>query len=112
MTFERISDDVWYKKYSPVANPTGTGFIYGEDSILFENTGKDLEVVRAAYEKNPLCVWTLVEGEDDDEDNLDDEEAAPVYNDVITPGMHFVNVIGYMITEKPCENENMEVYLD
>lgn len=93
------------------------------DGIMFETFGEELLAVQAA---NPLCVWTLVDGADfDDQDLLalgitkdDDgsflkEDGEPAETSLLSNGQHLCNRIGYFITEKPAEpNTQYDIYLD
>ena len=53
-------------------------------STLFETYGKDLEAVKSA---DPACVWTVIEGDND--------------NQYLIPGIHVVNRMGFVIAENP-----------
>lgn len=63
------------------------------DGCMFETYGEELEFVMA---QDPLRIWTY---QDDDNGNP-----------CITSGFHLVNRIGYLISEKPLE-ENMNIYV-
>lgn len=71
MTFEE-----WVEKYKPLKNE------YGEVA-LFETYGSDIDFLN---KQNPDCIWTL-------EDTGDGA--------FIASGVHFVNRIGYYVTEIP-----------
>ena len=91
--------DQWIEQYKPIPNPTGdSGFFVDDKCLMYETYSPDLDVVRAAFEKDSRCVWTIVEG-DDGELYLGD-------------GFHFVNRIGYFITECPHEGEPVSIKLD
>lgn len=95
MTFED-----WVEKYKPVVNTSKTATTPGTDEGLFgfETYGKDLAKVQST---TPRLVWTLIEGEEEDEDG------DTVW--VIIPGMHLVNRIAYCITQEPWGDEEIEV---
>ena len=57
------------------------------DGCMFETYGKELEYVKTIPDNRILTITTSDTG-----DKL-----------VITPGFHFVNRMGYLITEKPVE---------
>lgn len=82
--------DDWIEKYSPIRNrfiePDGAF-----DGTMFETYGEELEVVRKA---DPMCVWTLIDGD------LDDQ----MY---VVSGCHFVNRVGYFITEVPHQGKDI-----
>lgn len=56
---------------------------------MFEPAGSELEFVRAQPSD---MVWTVIDGDEGTE---------------ITDGMHFVNRLGYIVTELPCPTETM-----
>jgi len=80
--------DEWFDTYKPIPNPTGdSGFSIDGVCYLFETYDPDLQRVLEVNEENPACVWTLVDG-DDGEQYLGD-------------GYHYVNRVGYFLTEAP-----------
>ena len=79
----RISYEKWLEKYHPVKNPFAADAPY--DGCMFEIYGVDFEFVR----RQPLeKIWTL----------LDDGDR----NQAIYAGCHYVDRIGYFVTEVPC----------
>jgi hypothetical protein len=84
MTFER-----WLTKYKPIKNPLCDA-PYG--GLMFETFGEEKEEVRKEG-RNPFTVWTLLD------------------NDVIIPGWHFVNRLGYFVTEVPFTQEEEDAGL-
>ncbi len=90
-----LSYDDWRDAYRPVRNTIRTDAPF--DGLMFETFGSELDVVAAA---DPACVWTLVSGDDDE----------GLY---ILSGCHFVNRMGYLVTERPWADEcNAEIRLD
>ncbi|MGE0652655.1 MAG: hypothetical protein AB7P12_13035 [Alphaproteobacteria bacterium] len=86
--------DDWLATYHPVRNPYRADA--PSDGLMFETFGPECEAVRAA---NPACVWTLVAGDDDAL--------------VILSGIHFVDRLGYFITEFLWPREDVvEIPLD
>ncbi len=77
MTYEK-----WIEIYKPIKNHFNE--LAPLDGTMFETFDRELQHVRAANEDR---VWTLVEGEDDEW--------------ILTNGFHYVNRIGYVITEVP-----------
>ena len=69
----------WEKRYKPIENPFGCGF-------LFETYGEELEFVINCAKSNPDTVWTscFCEGES-----------------YIEGGMRLVNRDGYYVTKIP-----------
>jgi len=94
--FIQMTDDEWFAKYKPIANPTGDSGLHIDDvCYMFETYDPDITKVLEAREVNPACVWTLLDCDD---------------CEVIGDGYHYVNRIGYFITEVPAEpNANYEV---
>lgn len=87
-----IHYDAWMTKYKPIKNYLEDNAAY--DGHMFETYGKEAEEVK----NHPATkVWTLVS-----DDNGDT---------VIVAGWHYVNRLGYFITEEEWESEN-EVVLD
>jgi hypothetical protein len=79
--------DTWENEYRPVDNTRDEYASW--DGQLFETYGKDEETVITVARQTPRRVWTLV----DTDDGL-----------VVTNGFHYVNRVGYFITEKEWEN--------
>ena len=69
-----------FEKFRPIKNPHGD---HGWDGTLWETYGAELNFVRNQHENK---VWTLV------------EEDGVMF---IISGFHFVNRVGYFVTEKP-----------
>jgi hypothetical protein len=92
-----LTDDQWYDTYKPVTNPTGdSGYFVDDDCLVFDWTvPADLAAIEAA---GPMHVWTY----------MDDDDGEPC----IMPGMHRINRIGYMITEVPHDDKNINVVFD
>lgn len=76
---------VWVNKYKPIKNPF-VGCEAPFNGLMFETFGEEKEEVRKEG-RNPYTIWTL----------LDD--------DTIIPGWHFVNRLGYFVTEVPFTQE-------
>jgi len=80
--------DEWFDTYKPIPNPTGdSGFSIDGVCYLFETYDPDLQRVLEVNEENPACVWTLVDGDDGEQ--------------YLGEGYHYVNRVGYFITEVP-----------
>lgn len=90
-----VSFDEWRDAYRPVRNTIRTDAPF--DGLMFETFGPELDAVAAAH---PACVWTLVSSDDDD----------GLY---LLTGFHFVNRMGYLVTERPWAGEGqLEIRLD
>lgn len=81
-----ISEDAFLERFVPIPNPfdATASFDFGDGGCLFAPSARELEFVRAQPAEK---VWTIVEGDDGIE---------------ITNGMHFVNRLGYLVSEHPC----------
>lgn len=87
-----ITFDEWVERYGPLANPLDRNA--GLDSFMLETYGGELELARAAHKRDPAKVWTVLD----------------VDGDLwIAPGWHHVNRMGYAVSEKPCEDERLQV---
>jgi hypothetical protein len=75
--------DEWAKKFRPIKNHLDSD----PDQLLFEIYGEEIEFVR---NYDPRYVWTNLQGD---------------MSDLICAGYHYVNRIGYYITEVPWEDE-------
>jgi hypothetical protein len=79
------TEEEWLKRFGdPQDNPGG--------SVLFETIGEDLEIVQAA---DPLTVWTVIEGDETE-------------NQYLFPGFHAVNRIGFIISAWPITQEELD----
>ncbi len=87
--YEIMDYEVWEEKYKPKKSP--------EKHSPYNNTL--IEYYREHWDylkkQNIRNIWTLVSGEDD--------------SLIILPGSHVVNRLGYFVTEKQWEHENLEV---
>jgi hypothetical protein len=88
-----MTHEEWEEEYVPVKNHLDDNASF--DGCMFETYDEEfVHVLRNADDKK---VWTYVEGDEG------------LY---IIPGLHFVNRLGYLITEKPYTDETIEVKLD
>jgi len=72
-----------WKEFEEQFKPIKNHFCNDPDSLLFETYGEELDFVRA---QNPNTIWTYADGD---------------YCSYVSSGYHFVNRIGYHITEVP-----------
>lgn len=94
----KISEDDFYKIYKPKKNHLDKNAAF--DGCMFETYGEELEYV-FAMAKDPQTtkqVWTII---DDNAGNLH-----------YSAGLHWINRLGFLITQKPYENETDYVQLD
>ena len=80
-----LSYDEWEEKFKPIQNPLTEGGSY--DNCMVETYGDEWEYVRT---KDPKNVWNLVDGE------------GPHL--CIINGFHYVNRLGYIVTEEQWED--------
>lgn len=76
-------EDVFYEYFRPFRHPSAHFDIWGGHGL--ETFGEDLQIVNGYPE---IFVWTVVDG-------------CEGPNQWITPGIHFVNRICYLLTEVP-----------
>ena len=89
-----VTYDDWLAAYRPVRNSIREDVPF--DGCMFETIGPELDAITAA---DPACVWTIVEGEDE--------------SLWLLSGCHFVNRLGYFITERPWSGiDQLEIRLD
>lgn len=79
--------ETWHEKFKPVANHIDEDASW--DGAMFETYGDEELYIEKMCRENPRKVWTLVE---DDYGFM-----------CITNGWHYVNRIGYFITENEFE---------
>jgi len=76
-------EDVFYAYFKPFRHPLSHFNIWGGHGL--ETFGEDLQIAKSV---DPSCIWTVVEGD--------------IGSDLwITPGMHFVNRVCYLVTQEP-----------
>lgn len=80
--------EVWENWYKPVTNK----FISDDETKLFETYGEEYDFVSNSPEKK---VWTWVDGSD---------------GTYIVSGLHFVNRIGYFVTEEEWQSPMVVPY--
>ena len=87
--------DEWYARFQPIHNTIDLTAAF--DGRVFETFGPQLEVVR---QKPANVVWTWVTGDEGE--------------DLIVPGYHRVNRMGYFITQRPFtpDEEDLCIVID
>lgn len=86
--FKEMTEDEWIATYKPIINHIDKNASF--DGTMFETYGDEEEFVENYPDSN--CVWTYADG---------DDGGTYIFN-----GWHFVNRIGYFITEVPCPVED------
>ena len=86
MSEKNISYDEFVEKYKPIQNHIDTN--RSHEGLMFETYGEELEFVK---ESDQHCIWTLTDCED---------------TVIIQSGFHYVNRLGYFITEVPFTAED------
>ena len=76
--------DQWENKFKPIKNHLSKD----PDEKMFETYGEEVEFVQKADNK---YIWTYLQGDE---------------SDLLVAGYHYVNRLGYYITELPWENED------
>jgi hypothetical protein len=89
--FIEMDFDEWVDTYKPILNHIDTNASF--DGTMFETYGEEVEFVKAQEESR---IWMYGDG---------DDGGTYIWN-----GWHFVNRIGYFITDVPCpENTTIQV---
>jgi hypothetical protein len=95
-TFIEMDFEDFVKTYKPITNHIDKNASFQDESgqgIMFETYGEEIEFVKSA---NPNCIWTYGDG---------DDGGSYIWN-----GFHFINRLGYFITEVPCpENTTIQI---
>lgn len=79
----------WAEKYKPIKNH----FSKDPDELMFETYGEEVDYVKSV---EPNRIWTYLDGD---------------LCSIISAGWHYVNRLGYYITEVPWTNEDDYVLL-
>ena len=91
---KKLTFEQWIEEYNPIMNPFTEDNPY--DNTMFETFGNEIEhVVNHFNNINRKQVWTLIDAENEER--------------WIVPGYLYVNRLGYFITEKEWESEDIEV---
>lgn len=86
--FLEMSFDEWLETYKPITNHIDPNASFQNESgsgIMFETYGDEVEFVKAQDENR---IWTYGDG---------DDGGGYIWN-----GWHYINRLGYFITEVPC----------
>ena len=86
---QTLTWEEWCRDYRPIKNTIVDGASY--DGFMFETYDRELQTVQEAARADPNKVWTLL------------SEGGSVW---IGDGIHFVNRLGYFITEVPRKNND------
>lgn len=78
-----LHEDTFYEYFVPYRHPDAQSNVWGGHGL--ETYGADFQLVRSLQ---GTFIWTVVDGSDDS-------------NQWIIPGIHHINRICYLVTEKP-----------
>lgn len=92
-----ITEDEWIEQYKPTLNKFHMDPDREWNGWLYETYGVEETHVRQVAQVNEAFVWTIIDGDG----GLS-----------ITSGFHYVNRFGYIITEKPADEDFIDVTLD
>lgn len=86
-----ITEEQFYDDYCPIENHLDKNASF--DGFMFETFGEELEYIKSLCENenDKKRIWTVI-AEEDDLGNIIIEYMA---------GLHLVNRIGFLVTEKP-----------
>lgn len=88
-----LTEDEFFRWYQPQQNPFDDNASYA--GCMFETFGKELDHIKLVHELAPDRIWTVLDCDG---------------KTVVASGYHFVNRIGYLITEVPApEGAYLEV---
>lgn len=79
-----LTEDQFFEQFQPIKNHLTSSACYQD--CMFETVGEEHSFVRQIVKSDPNKVWTIVDSD------------GRLY---ITAGYHFVNRMGYLITEVP-----------
>lgn len=88
MEHKVITEDEFYERFTPCKNELDKNASF--DGCMFETFGEELDIVRTTNLHAPKRVWTIVE-----------VDGRMYYES----GYHFVNRMGYLITEEEIEED-------
>ena len=82
----KLTEDQFWEQFKPIKNHLVATSCY--DGHMFETYGQEHEFIKEQLKVNPLTVWTLLDSEN---------------SSFISEGWHYVNRLGYFVTEVPAE---------
>lgn len=82
----KLTEDQFWEQFKPIKNHIVATSCY--DGHMFETYGQEYEFIKEQLKVNPLTVWTLLDSEN---------------SSFISEGWHYVNRLGYFVTEVPAE---------
>lgn len=88
-----MTTDEWDEKYKPIKNQFDDNASWG--GIMFETYGEEYDFVIMVNEEAPDRVWTIVNDGD---------------QSWVTSGWHYVNRLGYVITELPADANFIDAF--
>jgi hypothetical protein len=89
MQFIEMTMEEWEATYKPIKNHIVENASFQDESgqgIMFETYGEEYTFVNS--QQDPACIWTYGDG---------DDGGSYIWN-----GWHFINRLGYFVTEIPC----------
>lgn len=99
----QLTDTDFSNKYNAVVNHIDQNAGFGgfnnnsDGGCMFETFGSEIDFVIKTHKETPKKIWTIIESEGEM---------------FISAGFHFVNRLGYFITEQEWENEFEQYLLD
>lgn len=113
--FVKITEDEFWANFKPKENHLVEDA--GWDGCLYETYGEELKYVHELALKENR-VWTIIESDEEvyedydcsEHDNGEDEPYVPSIFYIVS-GFHYVNRIGFLVTEIPYEKDT-EIKID
>ena len=108
-TITKITEEEFYEKYKPVKNHLDDNASW--DGCMFETYDEEKQYCFDLAQKENR-VWTIIECDDiecDDGPDDEDDYTPPIM--YVISGFHWLNRLGFLVTEVPYEND-IEVLID
>lgn len=115
-TILSITEEEFWEKYKPIKNHLDNNASW--NGCMYETYGDEKQHCFELAQKENR-VWTIIESDDieydpDEEDPEEDDDDEETYEPMcmyIISGFHYVNRMGFIITEHPYEEE-MEIKIE
>lgn len=106
-----IDENKFYDEFKPIKNHLDNNASW--DGMLFETFGEELDFCFKLAQKENR-VWTIIECDNEEYEYDDEDEENDLYEPTclhIISGFHYVNRVGFFVTENPY-TQDTEVKID